>query len=180
MVIIVADAALLTFVQKIIITEWYRISLVRSMFGNILIATDGSKHSEHAAKVGIELASLSKGNVMAVYIADMGSYFAPVSDVGFNIASEVMDSVRSSILKIGESAVHQIEDMAKNAGVPGEGRVIEGRPAEDIMKLAEDANMDVIVMGSIGKTGLEKFLLGSVAEKVVRNSKVPVLIVRGD
>lgn len=178
--IIVTDAELLAFVQKLIITELHRICSVRSMFENILIATDGSKHSEHAAKMGIELASLSKGKVTAVYIADIGSYFAPMTDVGFNIASGVMDSVRSSILKIGESAVHQIEDMAKAAGVPGEGRVIEGRPAEDIMKLADEANMDIIVMGSIGKTGLEKFLLGSVAEKVVRNSKVPVLIVRGD
>jgi nucleotide-binding universal stress UspA family protein len=46
------------------------------------------------------------------------------------------------------------------------------------LRIAEDEKIDVIVMGSIGKTGLEKFLMGSVAEKVVHNSKLPVLIVR--
>ncbi len=150
------------------------------MFENILIATDGSKHSEHAAQIGIELAKLSKGRIIAIYIADTGRYFAPISDVGFNISGEIMEEVRSSVLKAGEAAVKRIEDMAKDAGVPGEGKVLEGRPAEDILKFAEEANISVIVMGSIGKTGLEKFLLGSVAEKVVRNSKVPVLVVHGE
>ena len=86
----------------------------------------------------------------------------------------------ASIIKSGEAAVKSIADVAKNAGVPIETVIIEGRPAEDIIKLAEDSKMDVIVMGSIGKTGIEKFLLGSVAEKVVRGSKVPVLIVHGE
>jgi nucleotide-binding universal stress UspA family protein len=168
------------FSPEIIITNQPRICLVRPMFGNILIATDGSKHSEHAANMGIELAKLSKGRVTAIFIADMGRYFVPISDAGFSISSEAMDSIRSSILKSGETAVQRIEEMAKAAGVAAEGKVIEGRPANDLMKFAEDAGMDVIVIGSIGKTGLEKFLLGSVAEKVVRNSKVPVLIVHGE
>ena len=51
-------------------------------------------------------------------------------------------------------------------------------PASEILRIAEDDKIDVIVMDSIGKTGLEKFLMGSIAEKVVRNSKLPVLIVR--
>ncbi|MFB3766078.1 MAG: universal stress protein [Methanotrichaceae archaeon] len=150
------------------------------MFEKILVATDGSKHSEHAAQMGIELAKLSKGKVTAVYVADEGRYFVPISDAGFNLSSGVMDSIRGSIIKSGETAVKSIVDLAKNAGVPIETMIIEGRPAEDIIKLAEDSKMDVIVMGSIGKTGIEKFLLGSVAEKVVRGSKVPVLVVHGE
>jgi nucleotide-binding universal stress UspA family protein len=150
------------------------------MFENILIATDGSKHSEHAARTGVELAKLSRGKITAIYVADMGRYFVPISDAGFNIASEAMDSIRSTILKSGEAAIKSIEDLARGEGVPGEGKVIEGRPSDAILKFAQDAKMDVIVIGSIGKTGLEKFLLGSVAEKVVRNSKVPVLIVYGE
>lgn len=151
-----------------------------SMFENILIATDGSKHSEHAAKMGIELAKLSKGKVTAVYIADVGRYFVPISDVGFNVSSGATDSIRTSVIKSGEIAVKNIEDIAKDAGVASEAKIIEGRPAEDIIKMAEESKMDVIIIGSIGKTGIEKFLLGSVAEKVVRNSKVPVLVVHGE
>jgi len=56
--------------------------------------------------------------------------------------------------------------------------VLEGHPASDIMKFAQDSKMDLIVIGSIGVTGLDKFLMGSVAEKIVRNSKMPVLVVR--
>ncbi len=150
------------------------------MFENVLIATDGSKHSENAAKMGIELAKLSKGKVTAIYVADIGRYFAPVSDVGFNMSNELIESIRISVMKAGEDAARRVAEMAEKAGVPGETKVMEGRPAEDIMKFADDADMSVIVIGSIGKTGLEKFLLGSVAEKVVRGSKVPVLVVHGE
>jgi len=55
--------------------------------------------------------------------------------------------------------------------------VLEGNPGEEIAGFAVKNDVSLIVMGSVGRTGLDKFLLGSVAEKVVRNSKVPVLTV---
>ena len=70
-------------------------------------------------------------------------------------------------------------EMAERAGVPCNKEVIEGNPSEELIRRAESgANM--VVMGSVGRTGLDKFLLGSVAEKVVRNSRVPVLTVPGE
>lgn len=148
------------------------------MFENILITTDGSKHSEKAAEKGLEMARLSKGKVTALYVADIGRYAVP-GDMSYNIADEVLRGMKSSVLAEGESAIKRIEDKAEEAGVSFEGKVIEGHPADDILKFAKKAKIDLIVMGSIGKTGLEMFLLGSVAEKVVRNSKVPVMVVRG-
>lgn len=68
--------------------------------------------------------------------------------------------------------------LAEASGVTSESLIAKGDPSSEILRIAEDNKADVIVMGSIGKTGLEKFLIGSVAEKVVRNSKLPVLIVR--
>lgn len=56
--------------------------------------------------------------------------------------------------------------------------VVEGNPPSEILEIAEDNKMDLIVIGSIGKTGIEKFLMGSVAEKGVHNSELPVLVVR--
>ena len=53
----------------------------------------------------------------------------------------------------------------------------EGNPGSEIISYAEKNGMDIIVIGSVGRTGLDKFLLGSVAEKVVRNSRIPVLTV---
>jgi len=58
--------------------------------------------------------------------------------------------------------------------------VIEGNPGEEIIRSSAESGIEVVVMGSVGRTGLDKFLLGSVAEKVVRNSKVPVLTVPGE
>ncbi len=147
------------------------------MFERILIATDGSKHSEKAAKFGVNLAALTGGKVTAVYVLDQGKMIAPVGEISFNVADEVINGIRDALQNEGKSAVKQIEDLAKQANVPFEKRVVEGNPAEHILKMAKDAPADVIVIGSIGKTGLEKFLLGSVAEKVVRNSSVPVIVV---
>jgi nucleotide-binding universal stress UspA family protein len=149
-----------------------------TMFEKILIATDGSKHSEKAAEEALEMARLTGGKVTALYVANVSNYFAPV-DMNYNVADEVIGSMRGLMLKDGEAAVKRVEEMARTAGIPFEGKIIEGNPADDIMKFAEESKKDLIVMGGIGKTGLEKFLLGSVAEKVVRNSRVPVLVVRG-
>ncbi|HSD57899.1 MAG TPA: universal stress protein [Methanotrichaceae archaeon] len=148
------------------------------MFEKILIATDGSKHSEKAAEKALEMARLTGGKVTALYVSDVSNYFAPV-DMSYNIADETIGGMRNLVLKDGEAAVKRVEEMAKEAGVPFESKIIEGNPAEDIMKFAEESKEDLIVMGGIGRTGLEKFLLGSVAEKVVRNSRVPVMVVRG-
>ena len=147
------------------------------MFEKILIATDGSKHSERAAAKGLEVAKLTGGSVTVLYIADMGRYILPI-DASYNISGEIIESMRGSVLEEGNAAVKRVEEMAKEAGVPFESKIIEGNPANDIIKFAEEGRANLIVIGGIGRTGLEKFLLGSVAEKVVRNSKVPVLVVR--
>ena len=149
------------------------------MFEKILIATDGSKHSERAAKFGIDLAALTGGKVTAIYVIDQGKMIAPVGEISFNIADEVIEGIRAALQSESKAAIKHVEDLAKQANVPFEGRVAEGNPTDEILKVAAEAPMDVIVIGSIGKTGLEKFLMGSVAEKVVRNSSVPVIVVRG-
>jgi nucleotide-binding universal stress UspA family protein len=151
-----------------------------AMFEKILVATDGSKHSRKAAKFGVDLAVLTGGKVTAVYVLDRGKMVAPVGEISFNIADEVIGGIRDAFQKEGMAAIQQVEDLAKQANVPFDGRVIEGNPTDDILKVAAEGPMDVIIIGSIGKTGLEKFLLGSVAEKVVRNSSVPVIVVHGD
>ncbi|MGD0952209.1 MAG: universal stress protein [Methanotrichaceae archaeon] len=150
------------------------------MFERILIATDGSKFSEKAAKVGIELAKLSGGKVIIVYVADISKY---VSSAGLippfgGVSPDAINDVVASIRETGEKATLQVNELARASGVISERQIVEGNPPSEILRIAEDEKIDTIVMGSIGKTGLEKFLIGSVAEKVVHNSKLPVLIVR--
>jgi len=86
-------------------------------------------------------------------------------------------SIRELLLKEGKEALKQVESLAQEKGVAFESLVVEGNPGSEIIRSAEASGMDIIILGAVGRTGLDKFLLGSVAEKVVRNSKIPVLTV---
>ena len=70
-----------------------------------------------------------------------------------------------------------MEEAAETARVEMEFIILEGHPAEKILDFAEKRDVDRIVIGSVRKTDVERFLLGSVSEKVVRNAKVPLLVV---
>jgi nucleotide-binding universal stress UspA family protein len=142
------------------------------MFEKILIATDGSKHSERAAKVGIEIAKLSGGKVISVYVADTSRMSHLPDDM-------LLFSIRDILMREGKEATDYAEGLAKESGVEADKVVLEGNPGEEILRYAEQHGVSIIVMGNVGRTGLDKFLLGSVAEKVVRNSRAPVLTVPG-
>jgi len=64
-------------------------------------------------------------------------------------------------------------------GINVESILLEGHPANELIRYAEENKMDIIVMGTLGRTGLDRLLLGSVAGNLVRHSKVPVMVVRG-
>ena len=80
----------------------------------------------------------------------------------------------------GREATHYVETSGKVQEIEVEPVVLEGNPAHEIVKFAEENDIELIVMGTLGKTGIQKFLLGSVTENVVRHSKVPVLVIRGE
>jgi len=150
------------------------------VFERILIATDGSKNGEKAAKAGIELAKLSGGEVVIVYVADSGKYISSASLIPSfeGVSPGAIDQVVESMREAGEKATLQVYELARATGVKGQRLIVEGNPASEILRIAEDERVGIIVIGSIGKTGLEKVLMGSVAEKIVHSSKMPVLVVR--
>jgi nucleotide-binding universal stress UspA family protein len=140
------------------------------MFEKILVATDGSEHGSRAAKVALELGKISGGKVTAIYVADTNRTSHLPDDM-------LLFSIRELLLKEGKEALKHVETLAKHMGVACEGVVLEGNPGSEIVNYAQSAGMDIVIMGAVGRTGLDKFLLGSVAEKVVRSSKVPVLTI---
>ena len=140
------------------------------MFEKILVATDGSEHGLRAAKVALELGKISGGKVIALYVADTERTAHLPDDM-------LLFSMRELLLKEGKEAVEEVEKLAEEKGVAFESVVIEGHPSNEIIDYAKKAGMNVIIIGTVGRTGLDKFLLGSVAEKVVRNSEIPVLTV---
>lgn len=140
------------------------------MFKKILVATDGSEHGYRAAKVALELGKISGGKVNAIYVADTNRTSHLPDDM-------LLFSIRELLLKEGKEALKQVETLAKDMGVAFAGLVAEGNPGSEIISYAEAEGMDIIILGAVGRTGLDKFLLGSVAEKVVRSSKIPVLTI---
>jgi nucleotide-binding universal stress UspA family protein len=140
------------------------------MFEKILVATDGSEHGYRAAKAALELGKISGGKVTAIYVADTNRTSHLPDDM-------LLFSIRELLLKEGKEALKQVETLAKDMGVAFESVVTEGNPGSEIISYAQSAGMDIIILGAVGRTGLDKFLLGSVAEKVVRSSKIPVLTI---
>ncbi|MDW5551335.1 universal stress protein [Methanosarcina sp.] len=138
----------------------------------ILIATDGSETANEAADFGIEMVGCSGAKIFAVYVIDTTPYRSVPLDQIWS------DKVLEEFEKEGREATSYIEKIGEAAGVEVESRVLKGHPAEKIVTFAEDNNIDMIIMGSLGKGGYERILLGSVSEKVIRHAKIPVLVVR--
>ncbi len=144
------------------------------MFEKIMIATDGSEASKNAAILGVNMASISCANVTAVYVVDIHRL---ANLHGYTSFSGLKDKLLGMMLREGEAATSEVEKMASDAGVHCDNLVAQGDPSDELLRISQESKMDLLVLGSIGRSGLEKFLLGSVAEKVVRNSKVPVMLV---
>lgn len=143
----------------------------RELFRNIVIATDGSKNAQRAISHGIEFAKLSGAIVHALYVVNTPSAISESWTAGKETIYKIMKND-------GQKAVSKIKKIGEASGVEVREVLLEGYPSSEIIDFAENNNIDLIVMGTLGATGLERFLMGSVAEKVVRGSKVPVLVVR--
>ena len=144
------------------------------MLKKILIATDGSETSMRAAKMAVSIGKISGAAVTAIYVVDVHRL---AQLPGYAAMPGLKDNLMQLMHKEGGEAMEEIEDMARDAGVAYERALAEGDPGEELLKLCNDSGFDMIVMGTIGRSGLTRFLLGSVAEKVVRHSHVPVLVV---
>lgn len=143
-----------------------------NFYRNIVIATDGSENTQNAISHGIEIAKLTGANVFALHVVNT----SPIISDNWTIGREnIYEILRSE----GEKALSEVKKLGEDSGVEIKGILLEGHPSNEITDFAEKNKMDLIVMGTLGKTGFDKFLLGSVAEKVVRGSKVPVMVVRG-
>jgi nucleotide-binding universal stress UspA family protein len=150
-----------------------------SIFRKIMIATDGSESSMLAADKGIELARLSGGTVYAVYVVST-AYLYPIdggylSPTGVNIYWE---SIHEVFQKQGHQALDSVKDLGERKEINVETVLLEGNPSAELIRYAEEEKMDIVIMGTLGKTGLDRLLLGSVAGNVVRHSKVPVMVVK--
>ncbi|WP_406660044.1 universal stress protein [Methanolobus sp. ZRKC3] len=146
--------------------------MISNLYKKIFIATDGSEQNKEAVKHGLELAKISGAKLYAGYVVDTAAFASIPMDAGWEMMYELLEQEANDSTGL-------VGKMAEEEGIENETIVLEGHPSHEIIEFAENNDIDLIVMGTLGKSGLDRFLLGSVAEKVLRNSKVPVLVVRG-
>lgn len=145
-----------------------------NIYRKIMVATDGSEPVKKAVDTAVEIAKLSGAKLYAVYVVASGGYtVGHPRDIGWERA------MRESLSAEGTEATAYVETIGKAANVEVESIFREGSPAHEIVDFAEENDIDLIVMGTLGRTGLQKILLGSVAQNVVRHSRKAVLVVKG-
>lgn len=144
-------------------------------FKSIVVATDGSKYSTAAASeaIGIAKRNKSKLTVIAVIPADI----AMVTDIDFTAIDR--EKFADQEMQTAEKNAKEVKDAAQKAGVDAQAFVMSGKPADAIIEIARDKTADLIVVGSHGRTGLDRLLMGSVTERVIVMSSCAVLAVKG-
>ncbi|ELZ62178.1 UspA domain protein [Halorubrum hochstenium ATCC 700873] len=141
------------------------------LYDRILVPTDGSSEGELAVCHALDLAAVHGATVRAIYVVDTARYAGmPMETTWEGVGDLLYDD--------GEAALGTVCDLAADRDVDVETAVVEGSPSREIITQAEETGCDLVVMGTHGRGGIDRLLLGSVAEKVVRGSSVPVLTVR--
>jgi nucleotide-binding universal stress UspA family protein len=143
----------------------------------ILLATDGSQFSNKAADYGIGLAKKLDAEVLAVYVLNLKHFELYALEHHDDITGYEDENLKLG--KESKDALEYVAAKARELGVNLSIRTVRGYPADDIMKIAKDEGFDMIIVGNLGKTGIERMLMGSVSENIVRHAPCPVLVVRG-
>ena len=140
--------------------------------GKILCAVDLSEHSKQVAQYAAMLAKSTGAELVVIYTAPSLSQY-----VGFHVPPNTIENFVGEIVSGAEKSMENF--VAENfAGLPVTSKVVIGYAAEEIINHADAENVDMIVMGTHGRKGIDRILFGSVAEKVVKNAQQPVLTIR--
>jgi nucleotide-binding universal stress UspA family protein len=144
-------------------------------FKSIVVATDGSPYSAAAASEAIGIAK--RNNAKLTAIAVVPADVAMPTDIDF--ATIQREKLADQEMQVAEKNARTVKEAAQKAGVDAQAFVMSGKPADAIMEIAKDKAADLVVVGSHGRTGLDRLLMGSVAERVIVLSSCAVLVVKG-
>jgi nucleotide-binding universal stress UspA family protein len=142
------------------------------MFETLVVATDGSESVSRAVSCALDLAARFDATVHALYVVDASQVQS--------LPDRLQEEVRGALDEQRSGALSAVEAANEDRGAPAdlETAVRVGRPADRILDFADDVGADAVAMGTRGRHGEHSFLLGSVAERVVRTCPQPVLTVR--
>ena len=143
-------------------------------YQKILVAIDDSEISANVIQQAAQLAKALNSQITLVQVMTLDPYLADAY-LRMGQSNELIERVRSYVQENLTKAQKQFEELGQIVAT----QVVEGFSVhEEIIKAAQNLEVDLIIMGSHGRTGFKKFILGSVAQKVLGESHIPVLIVR--
>jgi nucleotide-binding universal stress UspA family protein len=147
------------------------------MYDTILVPTDGSDTAENAVEHALDLAERYGAEVHALYVVD-------VDAMSLSLGAEQVDRLQQGnfdemeeVKAKAEAATGHVADRARERDLETVEHVAGGQPHTVVAEYAEDRGVDLVVMGSHGRSGVRRALLGSVTERVLRETHVPVLVV---
>jgi nucleotide-binding universal stress UspA family protein len=128
---------------------------------NLLLATDGKKHSEKAINYAFDFAFLQKASLYIVFVV-----------------SPKAEEDKEKIIKFGMDVLDKMKQRGAQKGVNVTALLEAGSPYETILSVSERIKADTIIVGTSGKTAIDRVLIGSVSEYVVRNARCTVIVVK--
>jgi nucleotide-binding universal stress UspA family protein len=134
---------------------------VIDVFETIMVPTDGSKCSLKAENIAISIAKNFKAKLVVVHVIDEKLIYP------FEVLEEEGNTILDEAARKGKDEDVDVEQV-----------LIVGSPAHDMEKIVEKTGADLVVIGTHGKTGIRKILMGSVAESTIKTVKVPVLLAK--
>lgn len=138
-----------------------------SMIERVVVATDGSESVTRAVEVAVDLAERFEADIHALYVVDAGELESAPEELESEMRTALEDRAEDAIEDVAAQTEHEVTAAVRT-----------GRPANEVIQYARDVDADIIATGTRGRHGENRFLIGSVAERVVRASPVPVLTVR--
>lgn len=151
------------------------------MYKKILIPTDGSENAKRAAKHAVELASKDKANIIILHIIE--EFTTQTAVLPISTLPEPCESICEELNRQGEEIIQDIKEEILET-CPGNcenititSLITYGKPYLEILKVMQDKDVDLVLMGASGRHGLDRVILGSVTERVVRESTKPLMII---
>ncbi len=153
------------------------------MYKKILIPTDGSDNSKRANKHALWIADKSDADIIIMYVIEphfpelatgLPLSTLPTPDERFyeeirNEGKQIIENFRQELEDV------QCKDICKNTNLRS--IITEGKPSNEIVNILDKEDIDLVVMGASGRHGLDRFVIGSVTERVVRNARKPVMVI---
>lgn len=142
------------------------------MFKRILVPTDGSRGVEKAINCATTIALAFDAKIYVIFVAEPPALL-------FEYANIAEKNILKALHQEGQRILEKTAEVIRRSGVEEVETVLKtGTPAKAILDFVDEAKIDLIVMGTHGRRGLDRVLLGSVTEEVVRLSRIPVMTVR--